>query len=119
MRRLIIDAEQRACAELGEAPVLLQGAANCQRGWEAAGGWLVLSPDLLVFAAHKVNVQWSLLRMPLAELHCVRPCWTLLFGKLPIAPNGLLVEDGQGVEYRFVVHQRHRWVEAIEPLLRD
>jgi hypothetical protein len=96
--------------------VLVEGPANLQRGWEAVGGWLALSPGWLVFTAHRINWQADPERIPVNTIRRARPCWTRLLGLIPVCPNSFAVEAAGGV-YRFAVRGRRRWVSALRGLL--
>lgn len=48
----------------------------------------------------------------------MQPCWTRLFGLLPIAPTSLSVRLSDGSEHRFVIGKREQWMVDIA-LARD
>lgn len=90
------------------------GAANLQRGWEAVGGRLCLSNRCLRFQSHAFNVQTGAIKIALADIVSLRPCWTRFLGRIPLFPNSLAVTLADGSEYRFVVHGRKHWADAIQ-----
>jgi hypothetical protein len=108
--------QDRAIDALGGGVVVLEGPANHRRGWEAAGGWLALSPEWLAFCPHRINRQVGRLLIPVAAIRGVRPCWTRLFGVLPLWPNSIEVETTSGRSYRFVLRRRWRWLAALRCL---
>ncbi|EFF47819.1 conserved hypothetical protein [Xanthomonas citri pv. aurantifolii str. ICPB 10535] len=89
--------------------VLRQAPANLQRGMEAVGGRLILTADAL----HAFNVQRQSLSVPLRQIVAMQPCWTRLFGLLPIAPTSLAVRVDDGNQYRFVIGKRTQWMADI------
>jgi hypothetical protein len=97
-----------------EEAIVKESAANFQKSIETVGGRLFLTTQRLVFEAHKFNVQGGTTELELSNIHSLRPCWTRLFGLIPLFPNSLAVTTGQGKEYRFVLTGRHTWAEAIE-----
>jgi hypothetical protein len=105
-------------AEAGSLSVLKDGEANRQRGIEAVGGWLALTPESLIFASHHMNLKKGVLRLPLTEIASVRPSWTRLLTLLPIVPNAIAVQTWPGDLYRFTVTKRHEWSTAIEEVRR-
>lgn len=98
--------------------VLRQAPANLQRGMEAVGGRLILTADALLFQPHAFNVQTQSLSVPLGQIAAMQPCWTRLFGLLPIAPTSLSVRLSDGSEHRFVIGKREQWMVDIA-LARD
>ncbi|PKV14326.1 hypothetical protein CVO74_01930 [Xanthomonas prunicola] len=93
--------------------VLRQAPANLQRGMEAVGGRLILTTDALLFQPHAFNVQTQSLSVPFRQIVAVQPCWTRLFGLLPIAPTSLAVRLSDGNEHRFVIGKRDQWMADI------
>jgi hypothetical protein len=94
--------------------VAKEGAANLQRTVETTGGRLCLTNQRLVFEAHKFNIQAGTTEIALSSVQSLRPCWTKLFGIVPLFPNSLAVFTKNGTEYRFVLAGRHAWAAAIE-----
>lgn len=80
---------------------------------EAVGGRLILTADALLFQPHAFNVQRQSLSVPLRQIVAVRPCWTRLFGLLPIAPTSLAVRLDDQTQYRFVIGKRTQWMADI------
>ncbi len=76
---------------------------------EAVGGRLILTADAL----HAFNVQRQSLSVPLRQIVAMQPCWTRLFGLLPIAPTSLAVRVDDGNQYRFVIGKRTQWMADI------
>lgn len=108
--------QHRASRAAGGGALVLEGPANHQRGWEAAGGWLALSAEWLAFCPHRCNLQAGRLLIPVASIRGVRPCWGWAYGVLPLFPNSFEVRTDSGRRYRFVVWQRRRWVAALRCL---
>jgi hypothetical protein len=117
LSQLLDESYSRAMDEIGCSQVLFHGPANRQCGWEAVGGWLALTSSELVFASHRVNIQNGVLHLPLSSLYWAKPCWTWLFGILPVVANGLLIQERSGHEHRFVVANRQQWADAIRAVL--
>jgi hypothetical protein len=109
-------AYRRSVGALDGGALVLDGPANLQRGWEAAGGWLALSPDWFCFTPHRVNWRVGRLLIPTSAVLRAWPCWTWVFGVLPVWPNSVAVETAGGRVYRFVVADRHTWVAALRRL---
>ncbi len=80
---------------------------------EAVGGRLILTADALLFQPHAFNVQRQTLSLPLRQIVAIQPCWTRLFGLLPIAPTSLAVRLEDGKRYRFVIGRRTHWMADI------
>ncbi len=80
---------------------------------EAVGGRLILTADALLFQPHAFNVQRQTLSLPLRQIVAIQPCWTRLFGLLPIAPTSLAVRLEDGKRYRFVIGKRTQWMADI------
>jgi hypothetical protein len=110
---------RRAVGALDGGALILDGPANLQRGWEAAGGWLALSPDWLAFTPHRVNWRVGRLLVPTSALRRAWTCWTWVFGLVPVFPNSVAVETAGGRVYRFVVVDRQAWVAALRCLIAE
>ena len=91
--------------------ILVTASANLWRGTEAVGGRLTLSRAGLEFRAHTFNVQREPLEIPVDEIVEVRKTRTM-----GIIPNGLAVTTKLGIEVRFVVGDRDRFIEEITKL---
>jgi hypothetical protein len=94
-----------------ERPIHDAGA-NHQRGLETVGGHLYLTDQRLVFEPHAFNLQSAVQHWPLADVSAVAPCWTKFLGLIPLAPNSIAVTIA-GVEQRFVVWGRQRWLDVL------
>ena len=92
---------------------LKKGAANLQRGFEAVGGNLTLSPDALRFEPHRFNLQSDSVFVNLQTIAAVQPAWARFLGLLPISNNAFVVTLKDGTTLRFVVRGRDRWMEAL------
>jgi hypothetical protein len=90
---------------------LVTAAANLWRGAEAVGGRLTLSRAGLEFRAYTFNRQPEPLEIPIDEIVEVRRTRTM-----GIIPNGLLVTTKLGLEIRFVVGDRDRFIKEIAKL---
>lgn len=91
--------------------ILVTANANLWRGAEAVGGRLTLSRGGLHFQAHAFNTQPEPLEIPVDEIVEVRKTRTM-----GIIPNGLLVTTKLGLEVRFVVGDRDRFIDEIGKL---
>ncbi|WP_181093061.1 hypothetical protein [Xanthomonas bromi] len=80
---------------------------------EAVGGPLILTADALLFQPHAFNVQTRSLSVPLRKIMAIQPCWTRLFGLLPIAPTSLALRSSDGNEHRFMIGKREQWMADI------
>lgn len=97
--------------ELPGEKVEYSDLANHFMGAESVGGWLFLTKDRLFFKSHSYNIQNHELSIPLRKIIDVKPVMTLW-----VVPNGLEVTlETQKIE-RFVVHQRSKWISAINKL---
>ncbi len=107
----------RAClgsiATLNGEAVIMDSPANLMASWEAVGGWLALSPRMLVFQSHGINIQCQRVVISTSAICDVWPTWTRLFGILPVFPSGIAVQLKSGRVYRFVVWKRQTWTAAI------
>ena len=92
--------------------VIKEGNANHQRGVESVGGYMWLTNQRLFFQAHNFNVQTGSIGFNLEAIRAVEPCWTLVFGFLPLMPNSIKIVSAEG-EHRFVVFGRKAWIEQI------
>jgi hypothetical protein len=91
--------------------ILVTASANLWRGAEAVGGRLTLSREGLEFRAYAFNRQPEPLEIPIDEIVEVRKTRTM-----GIIPNGLAVTTKLGLEVRFVVGDRDRFIDAIHKL---
>jgi len=91
--------------------VLVTASANLWHGAEAVGGLLTLSRSGLRFRAHAFSQQPEPLDIPMGEIVEVRKTRTM-----GIIPNGLAVTTKLGLEIRFVVGDRDRFIEEITKL---
>jgi hypothetical protein len=91
--------------------ILVTSSANLWRGTEAVGGRLTLSRSGLEFRAHAYNRQPEPLEIPIDEIVEVRKTRTM-----GIIPNGLAVFTKLGLEVRFVVGDRDRFIDEITKL---
>src|ERR1700733_8051677 len=91
--------------------ILVTASANLWRGAEAVGGRLPLSRAGLEFRAHAFNRQPEPLEIPVDEIVEVRKTRTM-----GIIPNGLAVTTKLGLEIRFVVGDRDRFIREIAKL---
>jgi len=92
---------------------LKKSAANLQRGFEAVGGKLTLTPGALRFESHLLNVQRGSTEIDLQTITGVQPCWAMFFGFVPISNNAFVVTLKDGTTHRFIVPGRDGWVDAI------
>jgi hypothetical protein len=92
---------------------LKKSAANLQRGFEAVGGKLTLTPDALRFESHMINIQRSSTEIELQAIAAVQPGWAMFFGFLPISNNAFVVTLKDGASYRFIVRGRDGWMDAV------
>jgi hypothetical protein len=89
--------------------ILVTASANLWRGAEAVGGRLTLSRAGLEFRAY--SRQPEPLEIPIDEIVEVRKTRTM-----GIIPNGLAVFTKLGLEVRFVVGDRDRFIDEITKL---
>jgi hypothetical protein len=94
-----------------DADVLVRAGANLWRGRAAVGGWLTLTRERLSFQAHALSIQTSPLDVAVKEIVDVRK-----YRSYGFIPNGLAVTMASGVEYRFVVGKRDRFIAAVQGL---
>ena len=81
--------------------------ANFKKGFEALGGQLTITSDLMCFKSHKANVQSADVSISLSDIQDVVP-----YNSLGIVPNGLkIVTDKR--EYKFVVSDRDVIVQVL------
>jgi hypothetical protein len=91
--------------------ILVTAIANLWRGAEAVGGRLTLRRGGLEFRAHAFNRQPEPFEIPVDEIVEVRRTRTM-----GIIPNGLAVTTKLGLEVRFVVGDRDRFIKEIAKL---
>ncbi|MFG2039093.1 GRAM domain-containing protein [Dactylosporangium sp. NPDC048998] len=91
--------------------ILVRAGANLWRGREAVGGWLTLTREHLAFRAHGLNIQTAPLDMAVQDIVDIRKHRTYGF-----IPNGLTVTLASGIEYRFVVGKRDRFIATVQDL---
>jgi GRAM domain len=92
-----------------DSDVLVTARANLWRGPESVGGHLTLANGRLSFRAHALNIQTEALDLPVADIASTRK-----YRSMGFIPNGLAVTTTSGVEYRFVVGHRDRFISGIE-----
>ena len=88
---------------------LVDARANLWRGPESVGGQLTLTNDVLSFRAHALNIQTEPLDLRIDDIASTRK-----YRSMGFVPNGLAVTMTSGVEYRFVVGHRDRFIAGIE-----
>jgi hypothetical protein len=93
--------------------ILVTAGANLWRGAEAVGGRLTLRRAGLEFRAHVFSRQPEPLEIPVDEIVEVRRTRTM-----GIIPNGLAVTTKLGLEIRFVVGDRDRFIKEITKLTK-
>ncbi|MEV0136439.1 GRAM domain-containing protein [Dactylosporangium sp. NPDC050688] len=91
--------------------VLVRARANLWRGREAVGGRLTLTRERLEFRAHGLNIDTALLGIAVEDIADIRKHRSYGF-----IPNGLTVTLASGIEYRFVVGKRDRFIAAVQDL---
>lgn len=89
--------------------VLYSAGANHFMGIEGVGGYLVLTPDALLFKSHKFNIQNHTLEIPLEQ--CVN---VTIVDYCYVIPTGINVETENGKNERFAVANRKAWIEKIQ-----
>jgi hypothetical protein len=72
----------------------------------------------LAFVPHRINRRVGRLLVPTSAIRLAWPCWTWVFGIVPVFPNSVAVESAGGRVYRFVVADRHAWVAALQRIGR-
>ena len=92
---------------------LKKSAANLQRGPESVGGKLTLTPSVLRFESHALNLQRGTTEVDLRSIIAIRPARSMFFGLLPILNNAFDVTLKDESSYRFIVRGRDGWMEAI------
>lgn len=81
--------------------------ANFKKGFEALGGQLVITSEVIYFKSHKVNIQSADVSISLSDIQDVIP-----YNSLGIVPNGLkIVTDKR--EYKFVVSDRDKILKVL------
>lgn len=82
--------------------------ANFKKGFEALGGKLTVTSEVIRFRSHKVNIQSSDVSISLSDVQEVIP-----YNSLGIVPNGLkIVTDKR--EYKFVVSDRDKILQVLQ-----
>ena len=92
---------------------LKRSAANLQRGFEAVGGKLTLTPRALRFESHALNLQRGSAEIDLQSIEAIQPAKAKFFGLLPVSNNAFVVTLTDESTYRFIVRGRDKWMEAI------
>jgi len=92
---------------------LKKSAANMQRGFEAVGGKLTLTPSALRFDSHVLNIQRGSTEIDLRRIVSFKPAKAKFFGLLPISDNAFVVTLADETEHRFIVRGREDWMKAI------
>lgn len=118
LRSLVSNARRQAINALGGEPIVHEGPANLLLRWEGIGGWLVLSPQWLVFASHRINFQRGQLLLPIERIQEATPSWVRLLG-IPLFPTILAVRTKSLDSYEFVVHNRRYWSVLIHRLCKE
>ena len=92
---------------------LKKGAANLQRGFEAVGGKLTLTPSALRFESHVLNLQRASTEIDLRNIITIKPAKAKFFGILPISDNAFVVTLADETQHRFIVRGRDEWMKGI------
>ena len=92
---------------------LKESAANLQRGFEAVGGKLTLTPRTLRFESHLLNLQRGSTEIDLRSIIAIKPAKAKFFGILPISDNAFVVTLADETQHRFIVRGRDEWMKAI------
>jgi len=91
-----------------EVQRLYESSANLYRGFEGAGGRLILSDDYLLFEPHALNIQKDKVLIKLKDIQQVQKSTTL--GIIPNSFEVIALED----TFKFVVKKRNEWIRKIE-----
>lgn len=86
--------------------------ANLFRGIESVGGRLKITERSLLFTSHALNIQQGSTEIIIDQISSIKKRNTL-----GIVPNGILITTGDGVQYKFVVWNRHQIIEFINKRL--
>jgi hypothetical protein len=92
---------------------LKKSAANLQRGFEAVGGKLTLTPSTLRFDSHSLNIQRGSTEIDLWRIVTIKHAKAMFFGILPISDNAFVVTLADETQHRFIVRGRDEWMKAI------
>lgn len=92
--------------------IVIEGGANHYLNKEGVGGWLFITPELLFFKSHNVNIQSHELSIPISIIKSVIPCKLLTFSK-----TGLRIEKTDGTLEMFVVNNPNEWASRINQLI--
>jgi len=93
--------------------LIMEGAANLQRGLETVGGRLFLTNSRLFFQSHAFNVQTGPTEIGLSQIRGTERRFSTFLGLIPVLPNALAVLTASGAEYSFVLFGRADWEAAI------
>ncbi len=99
---------KRVAAEPDDDSVVQYQGANLFRGAEAVGGHVTVTRRTVRFEAHALNLQGGAESFLIADVVGMQRVDTLF------VPNGVVVRLRNGVEKRFVLEDRERFMQAIE-----
>lgn len=92
--------------------IVFDGGANHFLNKEGVGGWLFLTPELLLFKSHNFNIQNHELSIPISIIKSAIPCKFFKFAK-----TGLKIEKTDGTLETFVVNNPNEWIARINELI--
>lgn len=88
--------------------IIMDGVANHFIGKEAVGGWLLLTPDEIIFKSHSFNIQKHQTIIQLKQIAHLKAVSTL-----GLVPNGLEITTTFGNREKFVVNNRKTWIKKV------
>lgn len=88
--------------------IMMDGVANHFKGKESVGGWLILTPDEIIFTSHSFNIQKHKTTIQLKEIADLKAV-----SNLGIIPNGIKITTTSGNKEKFVVNNRKKWIQKI------
>ncbi len=89
--------------------LILELNANLMARRQVVGGTLILTDRRVIFEPQALDLETGIISLPLAHIVAIRAVNTLL-----LVPNGLLLQQDNGEQYRFAVEKRKILLEELE-----
>jgi len=89
--------------------LILELNANLMARRQVVGGTLILTDRRVIFEPRSLDLETGIIVIPLAQIAAIRAVNTLL-----LVPNGLLLQQENGKQYRFAVEKRKVLMEELD-----
>jgi membrane-anchored protein YejM (alkaline phosphatase superfamily) len=94
--------------------IIKEGVANHKNKLEAAGGYLYLTDQRLLFQPHKFNFNSQQIEIPLGEVSKA-----VTYSALGLLPTGIKIILKDDTERKFVVEKRKEWCNQVNQIVNQ